>query len=171
MRNIELIRRNLINLDSMYGFFSSSYVTSPLALISHVCFEIGIRACDHQVRLVPYDPEYLDESVLWTESRDVGRGFRCIRMVNNIYLNFDAFHGDKDHGGVHDGTTVVLWKWCNGDNQSWKILPYYCMQNSLLLAPHYFIYITRVILLTEQIYWTLRQYCYTLYIYIYIYIL
>nr|AAB33505.1 40 kda pI 8.5 abscissic acid-induced protein {internal fragment} [Oryza sativa=rice, ssp. Indica, Pokkali, roots, Peptide Partial, 19 aa] [Oryza sativa] len=19
-------------------------------------------------------------------------------------LNFDAFHGDKDHGGVHDGT-------------------------------------------------------------------
>ncbi|XP_020108919.1 ricin B-like lectin R40G3 [Ananas comosus] len=79
----------------------------------------------HPVRLVPYDPEYLDESVLWTESRDVGRGFRCIRMVNNIYLNFDAFHGDKDHGGVHDGTTVVLWKWCKGDNQSWKIVPYY----------------------------------------------
>ncbi|XP_072974698.1 ricin B-like lectin R40G3 [Typha angustifolia] len=78
----------------------------------------------HPVRLVPYNPDYLDESVLWTESRDVGRGFRCIRMVNNIYLNFDAFHGDKDHGGVHDGTTLVLWKWCKGDNQSWKIAPY-----------------------------------------------
>jgi hypothetical protein len=45
-------------------------------------------------------------------------------MVNNISLNFDAFHGDKDHGGVHDGTSIVLWNWCKGDNQSWKIVPY-----------------------------------------------
>ncbi|KAJ4753781.1 Stress responsive protein [Rhynchospora pubera] len=78
----------------------------------------------HPVQLVPYNPDFLDESVLWTESRDVGKGFRCIRMVNNIYLNFDAFHGDKDHGGVHDGTQIVLWKWCKGDNQSWKIVPW-----------------------------------------------
>ena len=78
----------------------------------------------HPVQLVPYNPEYQDESVLWTESRDVGNGFRCVRMVNNIYLNFDAFHGDKAHGGVHDGTEIVLWKWCEGDNQRWKILPW-----------------------------------------------
>lgn len=45
-------------------------------------------------------------------------------MVNNIELNMDAFHGDKDSGGVHDGTTVVLWDWNSGDNQLWKILPY-----------------------------------------------
>jgi len=77
-----------------------------------------------QVKLVPYNPEYLDESVLWTESHDVGKGFRCIRMVNNTHLNFDAFHGDKDHGGVHDGTTVVLWEWAKGPNQSWKVLPW-----------------------------------------------
>ncbi|XP_044964287.1 ricin B-like lectin R40G2 [Hordeum vulgare subsp. vulgare] len=78
----------------------------------------------HPVKLVGYNPEYMDESVLWTESRDVGKGFRCIRMVNNIYLNFDALHGDKDHGGVHDGTEVVLWEWCKGDNQRWKIVPW-----------------------------------------------
>ncbi|KAG0487870.1 hypothetical protein HPP92_006681 [Vanilla planifolia] len=77
------------------------------------------------VRLVPFNPDYLDESILWTESHDTGEGFRCIRMVNNIRLNFDAFHGDKDHGGVHDGTTVVLWQWAKGKNQRWKILPYY----------------------------------------------
>ncbi|WOL16347.1 ricin B-like lectin R40G2 [Canna indica] len=77
----------------------------------------------HPVRLVPYKPEYLDESVLWTESRDTGNGFRCIRMVNNIGLNFDAFHGDKEHGGVRDGTSVVLWEWLKGDNQQWKIVP------------------------------------------------
>ncbi|SPT16293.1 unnamed protein product [Triticum aestivum] len=79
----------------------------------------------HPVRLVPYNPDYLDESVLWTESRDVGNGFRCVRMVNNIYLNFDALNGDKYHGGVRDGTEVVLWKWCEGDNQRWKLQPYY----------------------------------------------
>ncbi|KAL6626559.1 hypothetical protein ACP70R_030285 [Stipagrostis hirtigluma subsp. patula] len=78
----------------------------------------------HPVRLASYNPDYLDESVLWTESRDVGNGFRCIRMVNNIYLNFDALHGDKDHGGVRDGTTLVLWEWCEGDNQRWKIVPW-----------------------------------------------
>ncbi|KAM0871497.1 hypothetical protein ACQ4PT_039343 [Festuca glaucescens] len=78
----------------------------------------------HPVKLVPYNPEYLDESVMWTESGDVGKGFRCIRMVNNTRLNFDALNGDKDHGGVHDGTTIVLWEWAKGDNQSWKILPW-----------------------------------------------
>jgi hypothetical protein len=35
-----------------------------------------------------------------------------------------AFHGDKDHGGVRDGTTVVLWEWAKGDNQRWKIVPW-----------------------------------------------
>lgn len=81
-------------------------------------------SASHPVRLVPYNPEYLDESVLWTESHDTGGDYRCIRMVNNISLNFDAFHGDNDHGGVRDGTPVVLWEWTKGDNQRWKIIPY-----------------------------------------------
>ncbi|PKA65596.1 Zinc finger CCCH domain-containing protein 53 [Apostasia shenzhenica] len=74
----------------------------------------------HPVRLVPYNPDYLDESVLWAESKDLGDSFRCIRMVNNIRLNFDAFHGDKDHGGVRDGTILVLWEWLKGNNQRMK---------------------------------------------------
>ncbi|XP_047171905.1 ricin B-like lectin R40G3 [Vigna umbellata] len=78
----------------------------------------------HPVRLIAYNPDYLDESILWTESRDLGDGHRAIRMVNNIHLNVDAFHGDKKSGGVHDGTTIVLWDWNKGDNQQWKILPY-----------------------------------------------
>jgi hypothetical protein len=91
------------------------------------------------VKLVPYNPNYQDESVLWTESRDVGAGFRCIRMVNNIYLNFDALNGDKDHGGVRDGTTLALWKWCEGDNQRWKILPWCkCHYHLLQLTWHVF---------------------------------
>ncbi|KAL0911577.1 hypothetical protein M5K25_019728 [Dendrobium thyrsiflorum] len=76
------------------------------------------------VSLIPYDPNNPDASVLWTESKDLGDGFRCIRMVNNILLNFDAFNGDEQHGGVHDGTIIVLWEWLKGKNQRWKIVPY-----------------------------------------------
>ena len=77
-----------------------------------------------QVQLIPYNPDVLDESVLWTESKDLGDGYRTVRMVNNIRLNIDAFNGDKNHGGVYDGTTIVLWEWKKGDNQRWMILPY-----------------------------------------------
>ncbi|KAM0872244.1 hypothetical protein ACQ4PT_038845 [Festuca glaucescens] len=78
----------------------------------------------HPVLLTRYNANSLDESVLWTESRDVGNGYRCIRMVNNIYLNFDALNGDPNqkNGGVRDGTTLILWEWTEGDNQRWKIV-------------------------------------------------
>ncbi|XP_030519345.1 ricin B-like lectin R40G3 isoform X4 [Rhodamnia argentea] len=78
----------------------------------------------HPVQLVPYKPEQLDASVLWTESKDLGHGYRTVRMVNNVRLNLDAFHGDKKSGGVRDGTTIVLWQWNHGDNQLWKVTPY-----------------------------------------------
>ncbi|EYU32796.1 hypothetical protein ABFS82_14G046600 [Erythranthe guttata] len=76
------------------------------------------------VQLTPYNADVLDESILWTESRDLGDSYRAIRMVNNIRLNVDAFNGDQNHGGVHDGTTIVLWEWKKGDNQRWKIVPH-----------------------------------------------
>ncbi|KAJ9179939.1 hypothetical protein P3X46_008249 [Hevea brasiliensis] len=76
------------------------------------------------VQLIPYNPDVLDESILWTESKDLGDGYRTVRMVNNIHLNVDAFHGDKKSGGVHNGTTIVLWKWNKGDNQRWRITPH-----------------------------------------------
>ncbi|POO00331.1 Ricin B, lectin domain containing protein [Trema orientale] len=78
----------------------------------------------HPVQLIPYNPNVLDESILWTEGKDLGDSFRAIRMVNNVRLNVDAFHGDKHSGGVHDGTIIVLWQWNKGDNQRWRITPY-----------------------------------------------
>ena len=75
------------------------------------------------MQLIPYNPDVLDVSILWTQSKDMGDGFRAVRMVNNTHLNVDAFHGDTKSGGVRDGTTIVLWKWNNGDNQLWKIIP------------------------------------------------
>ena len=62
-----------------------------------------------QVQLVEFNPDKLDESVLWTQSKDLGDGFHAVRMVNKIKLNLDAWNGDKDHGGVRDGTTVLFW--------------------------------------------------------------
>lgn len=85
--------------------------------------DIYIGYCQ-QVQLTPYNPAVLDESVLWTESRDLGDTFRAIRMVTNIRLNVDAFNGDANHGGVRDGTPIVLWEWKKGDNQRWKIVRY-----------------------------------------------
>lgn len=76
------------------------------------------------MQLIDYNPNELDESVLWTLSTDLGDGYRTIRMVSDIRLNMDAFHGDANHGGVHDGTTIVLYEWLKGENQRWKIIPY-----------------------------------------------
>lgn len=76
------------------------------------------------VQLVSYNPDVLDESVLWSESKDLGDGYRAVRMVNNVRLNLDAFHGDEKSGGVHDGTTIVLWQWNKGNNQRWRITPH-----------------------------------------------
>jgi hypothetical protein len=66
------------------------------------------------VQLVPYNPDFLDDSRIWMESHNVGNGFRCVHMVNSMYLNFDALHG------IYGDTDVVLWKWCEGDNQRWN---------------------------------------------------
>ncbi|XBI05179.1 hypothetical protein VPH35_133370 [Triticum aestivum] len=78
----------------------------------------------HPVRLAAYDPDCPDESVMWTESEDVGDDFHCIRMASNIQLNFDAVHGGEDESVVQDGTTIILFDWVEGDNQRWKIVPW-----------------------------------------------
>ncbi|XP_074271870.1 ricin B-like lectin R40G3 [Silene latifolia] len=77
----------------------------------------------HPVQLAPYNPGELDESVLWTEGKDMGHGFRTIRTINNVKLVMDAWNADKDHGGIHDGTLIALYETWKGDNQNqqWKI--------------------------------------------------
>lgn len=87
------------------------------------------------MQLVPYKPDVLDASILWTESKDLGAGFRTIRMVNNVNLVMDAFNGDKDHGGIHEGTVIALFRPWKGDNQNqqWKLYPH-CKFLLLLLS-------------------------------------
>ncbi|XP_076930267.1 ricin B-like lectin R40G3 isoform X2 [Bidens hawaiensis] len=82
------------------------------------------KGAEKPIQLVDYNPDKLDESVLWTQSKDLGDGFHAIRMVNHIKLNVDAWHGDKDHGGVRDGTKIYLYKWTEGDNQRWMTAPF-----------------------------------------------
>ncbi|GLJ53194.1 hypothetical protein SUGI_1133660 [Cryptomeria japonica] len=81
-------------------------------------------ACQ-EVLLTKYEGCSYDESVLWSESEDMGYGYRTIRLANGIGLNLDAFQGDRKHGGIEEGTRVVVWKWNKQDNQLWKISPCY----------------------------------------------
>lgn len=74
-----------------------------------------------QVRLVEYDPNNLDESLLWTLSDDLGGGYHAVRKASDTSLNLDAWKADADSGGVHDGTVLTLYKWNKGANQLWKI--------------------------------------------------
>jgi hypothetical protein len=106
----------------MIAYSFSFFPPEPQMVCLKKCF-LSQKKKFLQVQLIPYNPDVLDESILWTESKDLGDGFRAVRMVNNTHLNVDAFHGDKKSGGVHDGTSIVLWKWNKGDNQRWKIIP------------------------------------------------
>ncbi|CAL1352892.1 unnamed protein product [Linum trigynum] len=77
-----------------------------------------------RVQLVAYnESDVVDQSVLWSLGRDEGGGFRAMRMASDIHLNVDACRGNKECGGVRDGTTIVLWQWNQGRNQQWKIVP------------------------------------------------
>ena len=75
------------------------------------------QAACQEVLLARYEAGSFDEDVMWTESEDMGYGFRTIRMANNIGLNLDAFQGDRKHGGIREGTRAVLWTWNKQDNQ------------------------------------------------------
>ncbi|EOA27482.1 hypothetical protein CARUB_v10023619mg [Capsella rubella] len=120
--------------DAQHWYKDEKYSTRVKDADGHPCFALVNKAtgeamkhsvgATHPVHLIRYDPDRLDESVLWTESKDLGDGYRAIRMVNNTRLNVDAFHGDSKSGGVRDGTTIVLWDWNKGDNQRWKIFPF-----------------------------------------------
>ncbi len=81
-------------------------------------------ACQ-EVLLTKYEGGSYDESVLWSESEDMGYGYRTVRQANDIGLNLDAFLGDRKHGGIQEGTKLVLWKWNKQDNQLWKLSPCY----------------------------------------------
>lgn len=76
-----------------------------------------------QVTQEPYIPNAVDNSVLWSEGKDLGKGLRTIRVVTNINLNLDADHGDKKHGGITEGNRLVVHSWNKQENQKWLITP------------------------------------------------
>ncbi|CAK9274434.1 unnamed protein product [Sphagnum jensenii] len=78
---------------------------------------------NEQVLLAEYEMGFRDETILWSQSEDMGDGYRCIQMVNKITSNLDALQGDKKSGGIKDGTPVILFKWKKQENQIWKLTP------------------------------------------------
>lgn len=84
----------------------------------------------HPISLVDYQPNTLDEDLLWTESQDFGEGFKTVRMASDTSLNMTLlkeekksfFHrDDKSAHEIKEGTPIVLDTWHEKDNQLWKI--------------------------------------------------
>ncbi|KAF2939036.1 hypothetical protein DAI22_03g163101 [Oryza sativa Japonica Group] len=78
---------------------------------------------NHLVRVIKFEPGYLDESVLWTASVDVADGYRRIHMMNNADYIFDAEEDTPQYGGARDGTRLILFRWNEGLNQIWRMVP------------------------------------------------
>ena len=76
-----------------------------------------------QVRLLEFDPEGFEESLLWTESGHLGRDFGCIRMMHDVDMGLDAAL-PRGEDGVRDGTGITLTEGAEaeGDTRSWKIV-------------------------------------------------
>ncbi|KAK1367347.1 hypothetical protein POM88_042908 [Heracleum sosnowskyi] len=107
-----------------YGFPSFSMVNKATGqALKH---SVGAH---HPVQLIPYVPDILDESVLWTLSEDLGDGYRALRMATNAHLNVDAFQ--DSNGCVHDGSIIGLWEWLQDENQRWKIVPHQVEPSSI----------------------------------------
>ena len=66
-----------------------------------------------EVLLTQYEgPSTYDENILWSESEDMGYGYRTVRMANNIGLNLDAFC----IGGAEESETALVL--CSGNGTS-----------------------------------------------------
>lgn len=99
------------------------------------------------MKLKPYNPNFLDVSVLWTTGFDFGHGFRFIQTVDNVNLKFDAyqqedqpdasnnlgrppfdhleFEDTEDRGGeMRDGARIGISHCHEGDSLLWKIVPW-----------------------------------------------
>uniref|UniRef100_A0A0E0CKT0 Ricin B lectin domain-containing protein n=1 Tax=Oryza meridionalis TaxID=40149 RepID=A0A0E0CKT0_9ORYZ len=73
----------------------------------------------HPARLVPYNPDFMDESIMWSGTkRDWGEGFNCIRMINNINSVLSTVSEDRRE--INDGVEVILSEWKEGENQLWR---------------------------------------------------
>lgn len=94
----------------------------PFALVNRVTGDaISSNGDGHTVELVLYNPCYLDASMLWTASRDMGHGFRCIHSLTNISMNLDTL---PDGSRVCEGNRLSLSHWRQDEYMLWKIDPW-----------------------------------------------
>ncbi|GKV07526.1 hypothetical protein SLEP1_g19286 [Rubroshorea leprosula] len=95
---------------------------SPFALVNKKTGQAIRHAAESHksVQLIPYNPNVLNEFVLWTQGEDLGDGYKPIREATNTHLNFNACGGYVD-----DGTSIIVFPWANClANELWRIEPY-----------------------------------------------
>jgi hypothetical protein len=72
--------------------------------------------------LSKFNPTQLDESLLWTESEDLGSGFKKIKARSNVYVGLDALY-DKEwmSAGLQEGMRLGVWKDVSGVSHQWRM--------------------------------------------------
>ncbi|OQU92669.1 ricin B-like lectin R40G2 [Sorghum bicolor] len=77
------------------------------------------------VGLVGHSPDSVDVALLWTQSEDLGEGYHGLRSVSDVGVVLDAANAVPETGGAHDGTPILVFPWNGGNNQKWKMVPFY----------------------------------------------
>ncbi|XP_038682844.1 ricin B-like lectin R40G3 [Tripterygium wilfordii] len=72
------------------------------------------------VKLVTYNSDVLDESVLWALADDRGEGYKAIRNLTAVlHLEAAALNDGSYHGAI-----IMAGIWIDEYNQQWKIEPH-----------------------------------------------
>ncbi|XP_071718991.1 ricin B-like lectin R40G2 [Rutidosis leptorrhynchoides] len=108
-----------INVKDEEGFTSFALVNKATGqAMNHFLGE------PNQVQLTKYQPDKLDNSILWSMGKDSGDGYRSIRPVNNINTVADVRGGVKKDVGMLSGTEIILWSWYERPHQKWIMESY-----------------------------------------------
>ncbi|XP_038721864.1 ricin B-like lectin R40G3 [Tripterygium wilfordii] len=108
--------------DDKYSYKKDAWGFPSFSLVNKATGQTLKHSFDHPVpvRLVTYNPDVLDECVLWAQADDRGEGYKAIRSLTPAShleaaaLNDCSYHGAIIMGGI----------WINKNNQQWKIEPH-----------------------------------------------
>nr|ABW73994.1 lectin 2 [Euonymus europaeus] len=73
------------------------------------------------VKLVTYNPNVVDESVLWSQADDRGDGYTAIRSLTNPASHLEAA---PLNDWSYNGAIIMGGVWIDAYNQQWKIEPH-----------------------------------------------
>ncbi|XP_038680947.1 ricin B-like lectin R40G3 [Tripterygium wilfordii] len=105
--------------DDKYSYMKDKYGYAAFSLVNEATGQTLKHSFDHPlpVKLVTYNPDVLEESVLWAHADDCGEGYRAIRSLKwALHLEAAALTDSSYYGAI-----IIGGLWIDGNNQQWKI--------------------------------------------------